>query len=231
MTNAVLDFRASRHGFHFPNRFVPGRVVGSGPIARLTGVAEAGQGLCGGMAFTVRDLFEARVDPPPDRDAPTPDSPRYRALFRRQVESFDWFRLPIRFWILGVLHADPATWWSRVLRRSPLGELTRDVGWPAIRDEIDAGRLAQVGLIRHPCPNPTHLTRNHQVLAYAYRAEPDAVTIRVYDPNWPDRDDVELRLDLTGAAPQCSQSTGEPLHGFFLTRYAPARPRAWLRPG
>jgi hypothetical protein len=181
------------------------------------------------MSFTAADLFAARVDPPPEREAPLNGSPRYKALFRRQVQSFDWFRLPVRFWVLGVLHRDPPTWWSRLLRRRPVGELTRDDGWPAIRAEIDAGRLAQIGLLRHPCINPTHLTRNHQVIGYAYRAEPEAVVVRVYDPNWPDRDDVELRLDLSGESPRTAQTTGEPLHAFFLTRYRRAVPRAWQR--
>ena len=221
MTNAVLDFRPSRHGLHFVNRFDAGRTQ------RLLGVGGASMGLCGGMSFVVRDLFERRIDPPADTEPPVKGSPRYRSLFHRQLESFDWLRLPLRFWVLSALHRDPPTAWSRLLGRRPLGELTREEGWPRIRAGIDAGRLAQVGLVRDRSVNPFSLTRNHQVLAYGYRAEPDGITIRIYDPNWPDRDDVELRVDLRGRAPSFAQSTGEPLHGFFPTRYTPAQPRAW----
>jgi hypothetical protein len=221
MTNAVLDFRPSRHGLHFVNRFAAGRAQ------RLVGVAGGSMGLCGGMAFVVRDLFERRIDPPADTEPPAKRSRRYRSLFRRQLESFDWLRLPLRFWVLAALHPDPSTWWSRRLGRRPLRKLVRETQWPRIRAEIDGGRLAHVGLVRDRSANPFRLTANHQVLAYAYRAASDAVTVRIYDPNWPDRDDVELRMGLTGAAPRFEQSTGEPLHGFFLTPYTPAEPRAW----
>lgn len=224
LTNAVLDFKPSRHGLHFLNSFASGRVQ------RLFGVGGATMGLCGGMSFVVRDLFDQRIDPPPDTTAPVRGTPYYRSLFRRQLESFDWLRLPLRFWTLIALHRDPATWWSRLLRRRPRGQHSIDREWPRIRAEIDAGRLAQVGVIRDLSANPFNLTRNHQVLAYGYRVEPGGVTIRIYEPNWPDRDDVELRADLSGGTPRLSQSTGESLHALFLTRFRPSEPRAWRTP-
>src|SRR5688500_13118507 len=133
LTNAVLDFRPSRHGLHYLNSFP------SGPVQRLFGVGGATMGLCGGMSFVVRDLFEHRIDPPPDRVAPVRGTRHYRSLMHRQLESFDWLRLPFRFWRLIALHRDPPTGWSRLLRRRPLGVQSRDVEWPLIRDEIDAG--------------------------------------------------------------------------------------------
>ena len=68
-----------------------------------------------------------------------------------------------------------------------------------------------VGLIRHHGMNPMHLDRDHQVLAFAYETEGPTgpTTIRVYDPNWPDRDDIELHLSAAGFR----QSTGEQLLG------------------
>ena len=76
---------------------------------------------------------------------------------------------------------------------------------------IDGGRLAMVGLVRHDGWNPWHLTDSHVVLAYAYTAEDPtgSITLRLYDPNWPDRDDVTVTLDAAGL----HQSTGEPLEG------------------
>ena len=62
-----------------------------------------------------------------------------------------------------------------------------------------------VGLVRHSGLNPFHLTQSHQVLAYAYEIEGDAVTLRIYDPNWPGRDDVALTIRSGGV----SQSLGE----------------------
>ena len=85
---------------------------------------------------------------------------------------------------------------------------TRAAEWPRIRADIDAGRLAMVGLVRQTGWNPFRLTESHQVLAYAYEVDGDAVTIRLYDPNWPARDDVSITL---GAG--LTQTTGEPLFG------------------
>jgi hypothetical protein len=88
---------------------------------------------------------------------------------------------------------------------------TRDVEWPHIRANIDAGRLAMVGLVRQQGWSPWQLAQSHQVLAYAYEVDGDAVTLRVYDPNWPGQDDVALSFDPTGVR----QSTGEQLAGFL----------------
>jgi hypothetical protein len=68
-----------------------------------------------------------------------------------------------------------------------------------------------VGLVRHHGWNPFELTKDHQVLAYAYESDGPAGphTIRLYDPNWPNRDDVSITLAKDGF----SQSTGESLLG------------------
>ena len=216
-SNAVPGFQPSRHGLHFANRWAPGPTVRLGLIdPRRVGVGDASAGLCGGMAFTVRDLWEHGVPPPPDTSPPANGSARFVAIVRRQVHSLDWLRLPLRFW------------WNAV--RPNLGEHVRDREWPRIRAEIDAGRLAQVGLVRVTGINPRSLTQNHQVLAYAYDTTDDKVAIRIYDPNWPDQDDVLLRMSLHAERPSFEQSTGEPLQGFFLAPYRPADPRAWRTP-
>ena len=71
---------------------------------------------------------------------------------------------------------------------------TRTVEIPKIRADIDKGDLAMVGLVRHTGWNPLGLTRNHQVLAYAYEADGDTATLRICDPNWPGRDDVTITV-------------------------------------
>jgi hypothetical protein len=83
--------------------------------------------------------------------------------------------------------------------------------------------------------SPWDLTRNHQVLAFAYRAGDRLLTLRVYDPNHPLRDDVELHALISGdpEAPwrdriRLAQTTGEPLLGFFRQPYpGPGSVRAW----
>jgi hypothetical protein len=229
MTNAVLDFRPSRHGLHFANRFPPGPTVMLGPIdTRWFGFGDAAAGLCGGMAFTVRDLYEAHVDPPRGNEAPANGSQRFRSLVRRQVQSLDWLRVPLRFYNLAAFRPAATTVWSGLTRRKPLPHVTLDDEWPKVRAEIDVGRLTIVGLVRAQSWNPFRLVTNHQVVAYGYQVTPARISIRVYDPNWPDRDDVEARIMLEeGRAVRLESSTGEPLLGFFVTRYAFADPRAW----
>jgi len=187
---------------------------------RWFGVGDAAAGLCGGMSFVVRDLFEAHVDPPPDTQPPANGSPRFRALVRRQIESLDWLRVPLRFYDLGAFRPFG--------RRRSAADVALADEWPKIRTEIDAGRLAIVGLTRAKSANPFKLSANHQVVAYGYRAEPESIALQLYDPNWPDRDDVEARLFLAEGRPlRLESSTGEPLLGFFMTRYQRAQPGAW----
>ena len=222
MTDKVVaDFLPSRSGLHFANAFPPGPTVRIGPIdPRLIGLGDASAGLCGGMCFTVRDLLEAGVDVTPDREPPDNGTPRFASLVRRQVDSLDWLRVPARFWLRSAFGASLGGDRARA---------TYEHEWPRIRNEIDGGRLAMLGLVRVAGANPFRLTANHQVIAYGYAEDGRAVTVRLYDPNWPDNDEVtaSIRLDPAFRPVGLDQSTGEPLLGFFLAPYRPAEPRAW----
>lgn len=193
-TNRVPGFAPSLHGLHFANRWEPGPTIRLGVLdPRLVGIGDAKAGLCGGMAWFVRERFEAGAPIPPDRVAPANGSPLFRAIVRGQILSLDWLRVPLRFWRAAAMSPDA------LIRHS------REVAWPRIRDGIDGSRLPLVGLIRHHGWNPMDLDRDHQVLAYGYAVEGDRITLQLYDPNWPDRDDVTVTLSTAGLA----QSTGE----------------------
>jgi hypothetical protein len=217
----VPGFLPSRSGLHFANSFPPGPTVRLGPIdPRIIGIGDASGGLCGGMCFTVRDMFETGLSVPPEREPPANGTPRFQSLVRRQIESLDWMRLPFRFWL-----------------RSGFGSAfggdraraTYYREWPRIRREIDAGRLAMLGLIRVAGVNPFRLIANHQAIAYGYAEDGRGVTLRLYDPNWPDNDTVSAAISLDPAfrPTGLEQSTGEPLLGLFSAPYRPAEPRAW----
>jgi len=199
-SNAIPGFLPSVNGLHFANRWEPGPTIRLGILdPRLVGVGDAKSGLCGGMAWFVRERFAGGQPIPADVTAPANGSPLFKAIVRRQVLSLGWMRVPLQFWRAATM--DPAT----------LARRTLETEWPRIRAEIDASRLAMIGLIRHHGWNPMQLDRDHQVLAFAYSADGPGgpTTIRLYDPNWPNRDDVTLTLDSTGFR----QSTGEPLLG------------------
>jgi hypothetical protein len=217
----VPGFLPSRSGFHFANSFPPGPTVRFGPVdPRLIGLGDASAGLCGGMCYTVGDLFAAGLGVPPDRQPPDNGTPRFQVLVRRQVQSLDWLRVPVRFWLRSALGSSFGGDRARA---------TYEREWPRIRGEIDAGRLAMLGLIREGGVNPFRLTLNHQVIAYGYAEDGRGVTLRLYDPNWPDNDTVTatIHLDPAFRPTGLEQSTGEPLLGLFLAPYSPADPRAW----
>ncbi len=230
-TNAVPGFLPSIHGLRFANAFPPGPTLTLGPFdPRVLGFGDASAGLCGGMALTVRDLYEAGLTAPADAAPPANGSPRFQALVRRQVESLDWLRVPLRYFDLQAFRPDPPAGLAAWLGRQPARVIAVRSEWPRIRAEIDNGHPSVVGLLRWSGSSPWALTRNHQVLAFGYDETPAAVRLRVYDPNHPGADDVELgaTIDPDASRPwyqriSLTQSTGEPLLGFFRQPYPPVR--------
>jgi hypothetical protein len=217
----VTGFVPSVQGFHFANAWPSGPTVRLGPFdPRWIGIGDASDGLCGGMVYAAGDLFAARVAMPPDRVPPTNGSPRFRAIVRRQVESLGWLTVPVRFWLRSALGGSLGGDRARA---------TLDREWPKARALIDAGRPAVIGLIRSASVDPRALTGNHQVMAWGYAEDGRGVTLQLYDPNWPDRDDVTITIDLDPAFRPTGlrQSTGEPLLGWFVLPYSPADPKAW----
>lgn len=243
---AVPGFLPSVHGLHFANRFESGPTVRLGRVdPRAVGIGDAASGLCGGMALTARDLWAAGVAAPDDTRPPANGSRRFQALVRSQVVSLDWLRVPLRYAVLALLNAEPrselAADGARTrrprLRRDPVRVPTVRREWPRVRAELDAGRPCLLELIRVGGFSPAALIRNHQVLAWAYAADEaccaDAtaleaqggtIRLRVYDPNHPGDDGVEVEMVIgpdRGRQPLADrialrQNTGEPLLGFFL---------------
>jgi len=215
----VPGFRPAEHGLHFANAFprVPALWFPLGPLVRLP-IGNAADGLCGGMSLLVKERFEAGRPVPPDRTPPGPGTPLFESIVRHQVVSLDWLRVPLRFYSLQAFRPERTDPFARLLgRRSRTSETVHE--WHRVRAEIDAGRLAPVGLIRTISPNPLLLGHNHQVLAFGYEVVDDRLSLRIYDPNHPDQDDIELRMrlgvDRRGPATML-QTTGEPLFAFFL---------------
>jgi hypothetical protein len=212
-SGAIPGFLPSRHGFHFANTWpsVPAFWLGVG-LLRL-GLGDASRGFCGGMAQAATDRFVRGEAPPPDRMAPAAGTPLFAEIARRQLDSFDRLVVvPLRFWRASIESA------------SARDRETAARAWPAIRSEIDAGRVAMIGLVRTAGPNPLRAGLGHQVAGFRYDETAGLVTLGIYDPNHPDDDTVELvmarrpdgRLEL-------SQSTGEPLIGLLALPYVEPR--------
>jgi hypothetical protein len=215
-SNAVPGFLPSIHGFRFANRWPsgPAREWHLGLIH--LGIGDVGRGLCGGMAFAAAERFLRGEAAPPDADPPAFGAPLFRDIVDRQFDSFGrLFSVPARFALAAFL-GEPR-------RRR---ETVRGV-WPAIKADIDAGRLSMVGLVRRSGFSLVSPDFGHQVVAYRYDSSPQRVAIGIYDPNHPGDDTVELVLQRSPSGEiSLGQSTGEPLLGLLTLPWRPSAPAA-----
>jgi hypothetical protein len=234
MTSArVPGFLPSTRGFAFPNAWPsnPIRQFRLGNVATLN-IGDAANGLCGGMSFTVADLFRAGIVPG-DQPMPPAGSARYAYIVDRQVTTFDDGRLPLRFYtLMSPRRADREGWLEQALglvgidRHSRTWTMVR-IEWPRVKQLIDRGELAMIGLVRAVSLDPTQLSKHHQVLAYGYDLDGPRVTLRIADPNWPRDDGVTLAFDTSTpngvVTPAWSRADTPPVC-FFTYDYAPIDP-------
>jgi len=228
-STAVPGFLPSRNGFAFQNRWPAGPAFELRARYLRVGIGEVAEGLCGGMCFAAADRFLRGELPPADAAPPAQGTPLFDEIAWRQLVSLELGRTPLRFWWAAARCG--AGLWSA-------GDQVR--AWRAIRADLDAGRPAMLGLVRSAAVNPFALTKNHQVLGFAYEAGPARATIRIYDPNHPGRDDVSIELRIAGLATRdvpaqatagpaanagpvsLAQTTGEPLLALLRLPYRPA---------
>jgi hypothetical protein len=224
-------FASSRHGFAFSNAWPsePAVTVAS-PFGRIN-VGNAEGGLCGGMVFAVVDYWHAATVPPAVR--PAPGDPLYRYIVRRLIDSwhvpagiaqyFQWMNLPDADTGFDILR-------RHVVIERGLAWRTIRVQWPQIKADLDRGTPAALGLVTVASSKPADLALNHQVLAYAYDQTGTAVSVRVYDPNRGQRDDIWIRFDTSTPTKATTFAhnlgIGHRVRGFFRTAYTPSTPPA-----
>jgi hypothetical protein len=229
----VPGFLPSINGLAFANAWPtnPIRQFRLGNIALLN-IGDAANGLCGGMAFTTADLHHAGLVPG-DEPQPLAGSDRYDYIVERQIASFDGGRLPLRFYdLMKPTRPDREPSWAQLLGAIGIDRHSRtwtmvQVEWPRIRQALDGGRLAMLGLVRTISADPLQLSLNHQVLAYGYDQEGSVVTLRICDPNWPRDDGVILGFDTSDPRGSIqatwSKSDARPVC-FFMAPYEPRDP-------
>jgi hypothetical protein len=211
--NAIAGFLPSRHGFHFANRWPSTPALWWGAGLLHLGFGDTARGLCGGMSFATSDRFGRGEVAPSDTATPAAGTPLFDEIVRRQMDSFDHLVVvPARF-----------LWMSMQADRARLRSSVNDA-WPAIRADIDAGRLVMIGLVRTAGRNPLATGLGHQVVGFRYDERADRVSIGIYDPNHPDADDVELLVEQSPAGSVAlSQTTGEPVVGLLHLPFIAAR--------
>src|SRR5947209_14975788 len=86
----VPGFSASGNGLHFSNYYPhEPEIQIQLPFGPTLGLGDAANALCGGMVFTVRDFYEARLPAPTDTQPPPAGSPLYRFIVQRLLDSFN----------------------------------------------------------------------------------------------------------------------------------------------
>lgn len=222
----VPGFLPSTGGLHFCNYYPhePELQIKI-PLGPTLPIGDAANGLCGGMAFTVRDFYEAKQTPPPDTSPPSAGSPLYDFIVQRLMDSFN---LPLGIGryveLMEPAFPDVGLGFGLPGRASVM---VRDE-WPHIQSDLDAGRLVPLGLVKVKSSNASDLCKNHQVLAYGYDLNGADLTIWLYDPNYPNDDEVNLRLSIASIQVPVSvtytPADAEGVFCFFRTPYSPKQP-------
>jgi hypothetical protein len=224
----VPGFLPSTSGLHFENYYPhEPEITIKLPLGPTLSLGDAANGLCGGMAFVVRDYFEAKQPVPPDTQAPPGGSPLYQFIVQRLMDSFN-LPLGITRYIELMQPAFPDVGPGFGLPgRATV--MVRDE-WPHIQNDLDAGHPVPLGLVKIKSAQPTDLCKNHQVLAYGYDLDGTDLTFWLYDPNYPDRDDVSLQLSIASTqlpvALTYTPADAEGVYCFFRTAYSSKAPPA-----
>jgi hypothetical protein len=227
--SARSPFLASRDGFAYHNSWPSQPAVRlQTPFGKID-IGNAKGGLCGGMVFAALDYWHAgRL---PSTEQPAAGTPVYKFLVRRIVDSW---HVPVGIaqyyqW-MGLPDGDNAytAFGRRIVVEQGVSWRTIRVQWPQIKKDLDRGVPCGLGLVTVASRSPKDLGFNHQVLAYRYETSPDQVTLRVYDPNSGQDDDVAIRFDPRSPTKATTFAhninMGHPVRGFFRVAYSPAAP-------
>jgi hypothetical protein len=234
----VPGFTPSVNGLHFVNAWPhePDLVLTLPGVGRLP-IGDASNGVCGGMAYAVRDVFQTPGLAPVAATAnPGPDEPLYHYIVTRLLESFDiphlgfaryyeWMLTPDGDETLGPVHVRRGIAWKTIVEE-----------WAGrIRPELDAGHLVCLGLVTVAGSDPRLLGENHQVLAWGYDVTTDGLlTLRIYDPNTPQEHADHAAITLSVLHPELATpithnlAIDRPVRGFFRMGYTYQDPTGQL---
>lgn len=227
----VPGFLPSTSALHFANRWpsLPLLVIQTpfGPI----NIGDTSMGVCGGMVYVSRDLFEIRALPPTQTVPPsTTDDPVCQYTVSRFFDSFTPGAIATYYALMDPGLPDHETDLSQI-GLAPHGRSWTMINdaWPKIKANIDSGHPSPIGLVLTKSLNPIDLGHNHVVLVYGYDLIGTDLTMHIYDPNFPDRNDRTIRLSVADPLHTVTvQSDYSSLNCFFhLDDYSAVMP--WQR--
>jgi len=218
-------FLPSQHGWKFANAFSGYFLPFALPMLSFLGNPTSIYGLCGGMSAGALDMFLANRDIPNITKTPINGSPIQRYVYQRQLESFGLFGAVVMRFVE----------WMGLPDSTPQG--TQKISWDEfsrnIQPRLDLSLPTPIAIQYVKWADTRDVFQNHQVLAYAYETGlDDRLSIHVYDPNYPGRDDVQIvasKVDVGGGiiGLSCAQHIGQhvkKMYGFFAMSYQPALP-------
>jgi hypothetical protein len=174
------------------------------------------------MALAAADLYRAGRRPAEWTTPPGPDTPAFAYLRSRLLASWDVPAGAARF-VSWTAWPDADTFGL-----AGVGRMTVRDQLPKLRIALGAGAVALLGLVTVRTVNPRLIGKNHIVLAYGCETGPTAVTIAVYDPNSPHRDDIRITVDTTtgGGPARITHNVGIrlPIRGLFVLPVPPGDP-------
>ncbi len=198
--NKKTEFDSEIHGYPFPNRFEKNWL---NIFVRLA-VKNSIYGLCGGMVFSALDHFFSKVNlPTVNPENKEAQEAFIHHLWKRQLNSMPLINY---FSLL-----------SRNFQNDNLlfiNTITKQLS--VVIQSIDAGIPCPLVIIRSS--KFEDLTNNHQLLITGYDIDSAITYLFCYDPNHPGKQPIiTISRDITALS--ISQSTNEPIRGFFSNPY------------
>src|SRR5215467_6615775 len=183
----VPGFTPSTSALHFSNGSWPHLALLTiqtpfGPI----NIGDTALGVCGGMVFVARDLFEAKALPPTTTSAPsTTSDPLFQFTVSRFFDSMYPGAVTTYYGLMDPALPDHETDLSQI-GLAPHGRawVMINNAWPKIKMDIDNGHPSPIGLVLTKSLNPADLGLNHVVVVFGYDLVDSDLTLHVYDPNF-----------------------------------------------
>jgi hypothetical protein len=215
-------FLPSRNGLHFTNSWPSEPNYSLSILGHNVTLGNASKGLCGGMAYTVNDLYRARLLPPPVTVNPAEGTPLFNYIVARLTNSFD--EADVTHYLSWIQMSDGDTFFGHGLAWH---EITEE--WPMVKRDLDSGLPSALGLVSGQQPPLVgfltgigNLGNCHQVLAWGYDLNGSSLTIHIYDPDYlGDGNTISLNIGNPAHATPLTVSNNPPGHfrGFFRTNY------------
>jgi hypothetical protein len=194
----IQSFLPSTAAFHFSNSFPHVPLLNIDILGNQVPIGDAANGLCGGMALAARDYHESGLPIPNITSAPS-SGQLFDYLVKRLLDSFNLPIGPTKYmYLMNPALSDHETWASNA-GLTPRGRAWVMINeeWPKISATIDNGHLCPLGLVTIKSSDPFQMGKNHQVLAYGYELDGTVLVIWVYDPNYPNNNNITISLNIS----------------------------------